>query len=173
MKLFSVVGKKNSGKTTLVVTLAQEFTRRGKKVGTLKHGTHPANVDVEGTDTWRHFNEGRAERVILESMGKRFLFQQVEEPSNPIELAKQYMGGMDLVIAEGFTNTPVPKLEIFREEVHREPHFHKEHSYRDQWIAMMTDTNREFPFPTFRFSDTAWLVTLCSILWDEALEIDG
>jgi len=37
-------------------------------------------------------------------------------------------------------------------------------------VAMVTD-NAKFraPFPVFRFSDTAWLVTLANIAWDRAL----
>ncbi len=173
MRLISVVGKKNSGKTTLVVALAAEFTRRGKRVGTLKHGTHPATLDAEGTDTWRHFHEGMADRVVLESSGLRVLFQRVEDAADPIVLSRQYMRGVDLVIAEGFTNSSVPKIEVFRSKAHDSPHYDPARPNADNWVAIVTDvTSMEFPFPSFRFADTSWLVTLSGLAWDLAMPIE-
>ena len=43
--LITVVGRKNSGKTTLVVQLAAELRRRGLRVMTIKHGSHNFNID--------------------------------------------------------------------------------------------------------------------------------
>jgi molybdopterin-guanine dinucleotide biosynthesis protein B len=63
-RIISIIGKKDAGKTTLVVALATEM-RRKLRVMTLKHGTHAADVDQQGKDTWRHWNEGKAERVLL------------------------------------------------------------------------------------------------------------
>ena len=61
-------GKGGVGKTTavanLAVALAAEYVRRGKRVMTIKHASHPAAVDTPGTDSYRHFHEGRAERVL-------------------------------------------------------------------------------------------------------------
>ena len=164
-----MVGKKNSGKTTLVVALAAEFSRRGKRVGTLKHGTHPANIDHEGTDTWRHFHEGKAERVLIESAGHRAMFQRLEVESDPIALVRQFMLGTDIVIAEGFTSHPVPKIEVFRCSQHEKPRYSPEQPNADQWVAMLTDDpTADCPFPTLLFGDTSWLVTLCRVAWDRA-----
>ena len=38
--MVSVVGRKHAGKTTLVVRLSAELTRRGHRVMTLKHRSH-------------------------------------------------------------------------------------------------------------------------------------
>ena len=62
-RIISIIGRKNAGKTTLTVALAAELARRGRRVMTIKHGHHPADVDRPGSDTWRHFHEGRAERA--------------------------------------------------------------------------------------------------------------
>ncbi len=173
IRLISVVGKKNSGKTTLVVALAAEYARRGKVVGTLKHGTHPARLDTEGTDTWRHLNEGLAERVLLESSGSRVMIQRLEEEADPITLARQYMSGTDIVIAEGFTSHPIPKIEVFRRQEHDEPHFYPAHPHAAHWIAMVTDHSAiDYPFPAFQFSDTAWLVTLSKMARSKAMIVE-
>lgn len=172
-RLISVVGKRNSGKTTLIVALAAEFTKRGKRVGTLKHGTHPATLDIEGTDTWRHFNEGMAERVVLESAGQRVLFQRLEEETDPVMLSRQFMQGLDLVIAEGFTMSSVPKIEVFRRQAHESSYFDPTRPNAGAWFAAVTDDSKlDFPFPSFCFTDTGWLVTLCSLAWERAMLID-
>ena len=81
---------------------------------TIKHGHHPANVDLTGSDTWRHFNEGRAERVLIASPDLRVLFERSPDDYDPIGLARRYMGGADIVLTEGFKTAPLPKIEVFR-----------------------------------------------------------
>ncbi|HEX7024594.1 MAG TPA: molybdopterin-guanine dinucleotide biosynthesis protein MobB, partial [Gemmatimonadales bacterium] len=72
-KIISVVGHKNAGKTTLVGALSHEFKRQKRRVATIKHATHPADVDREGTDSWRHFHEGMADGVLVASPELRVL----------------------------------------------------------------------------------------------------
>lgn len=168
-RLISIVGKKNSGKTSLVTALGVEYFKRGKSVGTLKHGTHPITLDYEGTDTWRHMHEGRAERTLIESVGHRALFQQLDEASDPVTLARKFMDGLDLVIAEGFTAHPIPKVEVFRREVHDTPKYDPSLDNADQWVAVVTDDpNLDLPIPVFNFADTGWLVTLSKFVWEKA-----
>ena len=48
------IGYQNSGKTTLVEKVIAELTRRGLRVGSLKHhGHHGFDIDVPAKDTWR------------------------------------------------------------------------------------------------------------------------
>ena len=48
-KIMGVVGYHNSGKTTLIHTLARELTNRGHKVAVVKHMSH--HLDLPGKDT--------------------------------------------------------------------------------------------------------------------------
>jgi hypothetical protein len=66
----AIVGKKNSGKTTLVVALAARLKRAGYRVATIKHGHHAFESDEPGRDSWRHFNQGEAEASIMCGSGK-------------------------------------------------------------------------------------------------------
>jgi molybdopterin-guanine dinucleotide biosynthesis protein A len=47
----SIMGKKKSGKTTVLVGVIEELTRRGRRVAVLKHDMHGFQLDVTGTDT--------------------------------------------------------------------------------------------------------------------------
>lgn len=167
--MISVIGKHNAGKTTLVVALCAELARRKFRVMTIKHGTHPADLDQKGKDTWRHFQEAKAERVLLEAPGQRVLFQRTEREADPIALARRYLDGADIVLVEGFSKAPLPKIEVYRLACGDQPVFDPAVHDPAEWVAMVTDNpSYRAPFPVFRFSDTAWLVTLAQLAWDRA-----
>jgi molybdopterin-guanine dinucleotide biosynthesis protein MobB len=122
--IVSVMGKKNSGKTTLIVALAVELKRRGLRVGSLKHGHHEFEIDYPGRDSWRHFHEGEVEAVIMAS-GERvaMVMRSDEAERDPRRLLERLYGGRgyDLILVEGLKRGPFPKVEIFRRAVHEEP----------------------------------------------------
>src|SRR5437879_13431574 len=113
--MISIVGKKDAGKTSLVVALAAELARQGKlRVMTIKHGTHAADVDQRGKDTWRHYHEGKAERVVMEAPSQRVIWERRERESDPIPLARRYLDGADTEQGEGFAATPLPELDTYQ-----------------------------------------------------------
>ena len=168
-RLMAIVGRHNAGKTTLLVALAAEFARRKQRVMTIKHGTHQPDLDRQGKDTWRHWNEGKAERVLLEAPGERVVFERTKTESDPLTLARRYLDGADMILVEGFTGARLPKIEVYRTVCGPEPLFDANKPEAADWVAMVTD-NLTFraPFPVFRFSDTSWLVTLANLAWDRA-----
>ena len=64
--LFGVVGWKNSGKTTLMVGLIGELTRRGYAVSVIKHAHAKFEIDHEGRDSYK-MREAGACQVALSS----------------------------------------------------------------------------------------------------------
>jgi len=173
-RVISVVGKKNSGKTTLVVAMAQDFVRRGRKVGTIKHGHHPALVDQEGKDTWRHFHEGRSLRTMIDSPGQRVTFEPSDGKADPVELVRRCFLDMDIVIVEGYKSAPLPKIEVHRQAVHTVPLFDSASDTAGLWIAMVSDQRGlHLPFPVFTFTDTAWLPSLMHMAWERAMIVES
>ena len=63
-RIFGIIGWKNSGKTTLMARLLEEFTRRGHSVSALKHAHHSFDIDHPGRDSYR-FREAGARQVAL------------------------------------------------------------------------------------------------------------
>lgn len=167
-RILSIVGRKNTGKTTLAVALAAEYVRRGKRVMTIKHASHPANVDTPGTDSYRHFHEGRAERVLIASPDVRVLFERSPDDQDPVDLARRYLDGADLVLVEGFTSYPLPKIEVFRTEAAKKPIYDSASATAEQWLAIVTDGDLEADCRVLRFRDTMWLQFLANIGWDGA-----
>jgi len=168
-RMISIIGLKNAGKTTFLVALAAELGRRKFRVMTIKHGSHAADMDQQGKDTWRHWHEGKAERVLMESPGQRALFERTREESDPVALARRYLTGADIVLVEGFKRVPLPKIEVYRRVAGPKPIFDAGEHDPGDWVAMVTDdADFRAPFPVFRFSDTAWLVTVANLAWDRA-----
>jgi len=91
------------------------------------------------------------------------------EESDPIALARRSRTGADMVLAEGFEEARLPKIEVYRRVAGPKPIFDPEKHDPGDWVAMVTD-DAEFraPFPVFRFSDTSWLVTVANLVWDRA-----
>ena len=115
--VIGIAGWKNSGKTTLVVALVGELTRRGWRVATVKRAHHDADVDHEGTDSFRHRQAGAGE-VILATGRRWALMHEMrddeEEPSLDELIAR--LSPCDLVIVEGYKQGDHPKIETRRIE---------------------------------------------------------
>lgn len=116
MKVFGVIGWKNSGKTGLMERLVAEIGARGFTVSTIKHAHHEFDVDQPGRDSFRHRAAG-AQEVMLSS-GKRWALMHelrgASEVGMPALLEK--MSPVDLVLVEGFKTEAHQKLECHRAE---------------------------------------------------------
>ncbi len=113
MNCLHVVGRKNHGKTTLIVELVQEFCRRGIRVGTIKHSRHAHELDTPGKDSYRHRQAGGQPAAIVtpDSIGV-FLPRQGESMYQRLE---PLFIDCQIVIVEGNINAPGVKIEVWRE----------------------------------------------------------
>ncbi len=137
----SVIGRKNSGKTRLMVALLQEMRRRGFRVASIKHGHHSFESDQKGRDSWRHFNEGHAEATLMAGEGKIALVMRMDGEPDPERLVRDFLAGRgyDLVLIEGYKRGPFLKLEIWRSEVHEHPLFEEFGEHAPDYVAILTD----------------------------------
>jgi molybdopterin-guanine dinucleotide biosynthesis protein MobB len=122
--ILSIVGRRNSGKTTLLAALAAELGRRGVRVASIKHSHHEFDIDVPGKDSWRHFHEGGVDAVVVASPTRLALVARADHADrDPIALVRRFFdrADFDLVLVEAFTAAPLPKIEIFRRTVHPLP----------------------------------------------------
>ena len=67
--VFSFIAYSNTGKTTYIVELIAELTRRGVRVGAIKHDAHEFEIDKQGKDSWRFARSG-AQVVAVVSQTK-------------------------------------------------------------------------------------------------------
>lgn len=113
-KVFAVSGIKNSGKTTLVSKLVTALTKKGYKVGVIKHDGHEFKADHEGTDSYKHKAAG-AQNVIVYSKTKLMMVKDLQVPNIDELIALQ--GDMDIVILEGMKYSKFPKIEVVRKAI--------------------------------------------------------
>lgn len=115
MKVFGVVGWKNSGKTGLMERLVAEFVARGLRVSTLKHAHHSFDVDHEGKDSYRHRVAGATE-VLLASRNRWALMHELRGEDEPVldDLLAR-LSPVDLVLVEGYKRDRHPKIEAHRQ----------------------------------------------------------
>ncbi|MCF6156928.1 MAG: molybdopterin-guanine dinucleotide biosynthesis protein B [Candidatus Brocadia sp.] len=112
----SIVGKSNSGKTTLIVKLVRELKSRRFKVATIKHSHHSFELDQEGKDSWLHTRAG-ADAVVVASQKMTGVIRVVSEELPLPEIVNTYLQDMDIILAEGYKTQAIPKIEVLRSEI--------------------------------------------------------
>ena len=146
--IVSIVGKSDSGKTTLIEKLLPELTRRGFRIATVKHDVHGFEVDREGKDSWRHKQAG-AHTVVIASPQKVALIRNVEKDWTLEEIGGKLIQDVDLILSEGYKKDVQPKIEIFRKEKHKELLCTQE----DHLVAIVSNQVFEVGVPCFDLDD--------------------
>ena len=109
----SIVGRHNSGKTTLIERLIAELVRRGHDVGSVKHHSHVGfDIDIPGKDSYRHRAAGASETVIA-APGQMACVKTVEGELECADIVRG-MPGHDIVVVEGYRKSGLPTIEIMR-----------------------------------------------------------
>jgi len=114
MKIYGVIGWKNSGKTSLMERLVAEITGRGFSVSTVKHVHHAVDLDQPGKDTFRHRAAG-AREVVLASADRFALMVEHRGPEPELPAILSRLAPVDLVLVEGYKRDAHPKVEVWRE----------------------------------------------------------
>ena len=114
------IGYQNSGKTTLVEKVIAELTRRGLRVGTLKHhGHHGFDIDVPAKDTWRHHQAGSKHvGLICATRWAEYADTREEDEMPARELLSRY-NDVDVVIIEGYKTEGFDNIVVARSGVDR------------------------------------------------------
>jgi molybdopterin-guanine dinucleotide biosynthesis protein B len=108
----AVIGRSDSGKTTLLERLVPELRRRGLAVGVVKHVHHgDVDADVPGKDTWRHQRAG-ASPVVLYGPTQLVVYRQGSPPPPIEEVIARECDGCDLVLIEGYRTFDGPRVEV-------------------------------------------------------------
>jgi molybdopterin-guanine dinucleotide biosynthesis protein B len=120
--VIGIVGWKKSGKTTLVVRLIEEFTRRGLSVATVKHAHHAFQIDDGETDSARHRRAGAVAVAIVSAERWALVSELKGAPEPALEDVIARLGPRDLILVEGYKAAAIPKIEVRRTaSVSREP----------------------------------------------------
>lgn len=111
--IIAIVGRSNSGKTTLVTKLVHELVERGYRVATMKDSHRQPTFDSKDKDSWRHIEAGST-ATALKTNDSIVVIRRAH-----VELDINAIAGLlgdehDIVIAEGFKHSGVSKIEVHR-----------------------------------------------------------
>jgi molybdopterin-guanine dinucleotide biosynthesis protein B len=147
MNVVGFAGYSGSGKTTLVERLIPALKARGQRVSVVKHAHHSFDIDHPGKDTRRHREAGAFE-VVVASSKRLALVREYEQEAQPRvhHLLAQLYDGVDWVLVEGFKQSDLLKIEVWRAST--------QHAVRyvdDAFVvAIATDSPEQLPQATLR-----------------------
>ncbi len=102
-------GPSNSGKTTLIVKVANVLKKK-YSLAIVKHDPgDKAHFDTEGKDSWK-FSQTGAEVVVASPTKTTLLSQREKSIDEIIEM----LGDFDILLVEGLKTLPLPRLSVFR-----------------------------------------------------------
>jgi molybdopterin-guanine dinucleotide biosynthesis protein B len=152
--LVTIIGKSRAGKTTLLEKLIAELTRRGYRVGTIKHHSHRGfEIDQAGKDSWRHARAG-SQHVVIASPDRIASYRSLDHELSLDEIAEA-MVDVDIILAEGYMQAGKPTIQVVRAENSLEMI-----GSPDQCLALATDVQLDVDAPCYRLNDDVGLVDL-------------
>lgn len=153
--IVSIVGKSNSGKTTLLEKIIAELVGRGYRVATFKHNVHGFNIDHEGKDSYRHKKAG-ASMTVVSSPHQLALVRDVDHDYSFEEIRDNYIKDVDIILTEGFKVNAYPKIEVFRSELKRDLISGKD----DNLLAVASDVKLDIGVPCLDINDARSVAAL-------------
>lgn len=141
--VIAVVGSSGTGKTSLLEKLLPALKERGLRIGTIKHDVHGFEMDKPGKDSWRHKRAGSSISIIS-SYNRIGMVRDTDHDWNISELLT-FFPDVHLILTEGYKSEKVPKLEVFRPEVNKDPVCRGDKNL----IAMITDDPVDLGVPIF------------------------
>ena len=149
-----VVGRSKAGKTTLLEKLIPELKRRGYRVATVKHHSHPGfEIDHPGKDTWRHARAG-SDHVVIAAPDKMASIQTLRRELTLDEVAAT-IHDADIILTEGYRRSPKPKIEVVRAARSTQPL-----CTPNELLALVSDVPPPFEVPHFGLDDMTGLANL-------------
>lgn len=152
MRAVAIIGASDTGKTTLITSLIEEFRKRDLKCGVLKKASHEIELDAEGKDSWRFIQAGaRAAAVMTDD--RLFLVKKNTAADTLLETALDKFSEMDLLLVEGGKRESAFK-KILRVQNADD---HNLISPPEDLIAIVSDEPFDAPYPFFLATDIARL----------------
>lgn len=151
MNVVGFAGYSGSGKTTLVEQLIPVLKMRGLRVSVVKHAHHSFDIDHPGKDTHRHREAGAFE-VVVASSHRFALMREFEQPSDMTvhQMIAELYDGVDWVLVEGFKDSNLLKIEVWRAPTTDYPGKPARYMDDDFIVAIATDAPEQLPHATQR-----------------------
>jgi molybdopterin-guanine dinucleotide biosynthesis protein B len=153
--IITVIGYSNAGKTRCMTRLIELLTRRGYRVASAKHCHETFQLDVEGKDSWKHKQAG-AVMALVSNRQHLGIVGTIQQPLTLAELCERYVHDADLLLAEGYSWEPFPKILVTSRASLDEERVNLAESV----IALVGEKRFNCPVPQFTFGQLERLAAM-------------
>ena len=120
MKRLHIIGRHNSGKTTLILRLVPALKARGLRVGVVKHA--PGIQSFEGeSDSARLAKAGADFTGLAGRHGGTIYLPELTEISQWEQAVEHLFPQVDLLLVEGYKSASGTKIEVWHEGLSESP----------------------------------------------------
>jgi len=112
MKIFGLIGWKNSGKTYFAQQIIQQLFSQNFRVASIKHAHHNFDIDQPNTDSFLHRQSGSQQVIISSSKRWAKMVELKDAHEKKLEDLICELDRPDIVIVEGYKDENHPKIEI-------------------------------------------------------------
>jgi molybdopterin-guanine dinucleotide biosynthesis protein B len=142
----SFIGFSNSGKTALICSLVGYLSRRGYRVGVIKHTTKDFQVDRKGKDSHRIYSSG-ADVVVLSPVKTAMLLHK----GLPLKDLAEFFAEYDLVLTEGFKREFERAIAVAKSLKELDELLESlEDERKSRVLAAVVDESGNYPIPLFK-----------------------
>ncbi|HET6201335.1 MAG TPA: molybdopterin-guanine dinucleotide biosynthesis protein B [Planctomycetota bacterium] len=111
--VIAIVGESGSGKTTLLCGVLAALSRRGFRVGAVKHSGGFDDPDLPGKDS-RRLREAGAVGVVLGCAERTVVFREHPKGEPTLAHRLRLLPSCDLVLVESYGAAEIPAIEVVR-----------------------------------------------------------
>ena len=127
-----------TGKTTLLCEIIPLLTKKGLRVGIVKHAHHSFDIDHPKKDSCKLRESGATKMVVSSKKRTAIVIEHLDDEKEPTlvdALKFIHTKDLDLILVEGFKKASIPKIELHRKELDR-PYLYPDD---ENIIAIATD----------------------------------
>jgi molybdopterin-guanine dinucleotide biosynthesis protein B len=152
--VFSIVGRSETGKTSLIKKLIPALKRKGFSVAAVKHCSKGFEMDKEGKDSWVFMQAGADGVLSVSSERIGLIKQRDQRTESPLQFAGTFFGNTDFVLIEGFKEAKnIHKIEVLRSSVSK-----KLKCPVPELMAVVSDFDTGLDLPQFPHEDVSGIV---------------
>lgn len=117
-KIIAVCGRKNSGKTSLLVKIIEKLAETNRKAAVIKHDGHDFECDIPETDSYKLKRAGAYGTAVYSE--NRIFIHKDREAERAEELIKSFPEA-EFIFIEGLKTSSYPKIEVVRKGISESP----------------------------------------------------
>jgi molybdopterin-guanine dinucleotide biosynthesis protein B len=147
---FGFAGASGNGKTTLLEKVIAHLIVDGYSVSAIKHVRSGFDIDKPGKDSYRMREAGCGEVMLVGD--ERWVLMREYRSSPALELDEVLlrMEPVDIVLVEGFRDSPIPKIEVYRPSHGKPPLWPDNPSI----VAVASDERLDIGLPVLDLADS-------------------